>query len=326
MARYAAPAAGCRGRPAAASFVLRRRRRTPRPDAPSARVIRTRGHQPLIATSSYDSIAPVDDAGGHRRSGAHPPPVPTPPVPPRVTRPTTVGGRRPRASPTGTCATRGSAGSRGHDLPVDADALTSCARIRAVLLDAPAGRWSAIRPPRRSSDCRSRWRRRTPGSTGRGRADHELLPRGGDRADRGAAGPGPRLPDTWAALADGELNWPRARAIAAEIVRHGPELDPTCSAVEAVVLPQAAECRSASCGPAAGGAAQAGRRGGRPAPAAGRGGRRCAAAPIGARRHGRGRHRRAAAGRRRDGRHGDAHARQAKADGDAGRSAGSGPR
>ena len=51
-----------------------------------------------------------------------------------------------------------------------------------------------------------------------------------------------RLPDTWAALADGELNWPRARAIAAEIVRYGPELDPhVLAAVEAVVLPQAAE-------------------------------------------------------------------------------------
>ncbi|TFV86546.1 HNH endonuclease signature motif containing protein [Blastococcus sp. CT_GayMR16] len=51
-----------------------------------------------------------------------------------------------------------------------------------------------------------------------------------------------RMPDTWAALADGELNWPRARAVAAEIVRHGPDLDPHVLAqVEAVVLPQAAE-------------------------------------------------------------------------------------
>jgi hypothetical protein len=51
-----------------------------------------------------------------------------------------------------------------------------------------------------------------------------------------------QLPDTWAALADGELNWPRARAIAAEIGRSGPELDPqVLAAVEAVVLPQAAE-------------------------------------------------------------------------------------
>ena len=51
-----------------------------------------------------------------------------------------------------------------------------------------------------------------------------------------------RLPDTWAALADGELNWPRARAIAQEIVRHGPELDPdVLAAVEAVVVPQAPE-------------------------------------------------------------------------------------
>jgi hypothetical protein len=50
------------------------------------------------------------------------------------------------------------------------------------------------------------------------------------------------MPDTWAALADGELNWPRARAIAAEIARHGPELEAdVLAAVEAVVLPQAAE-------------------------------------------------------------------------------------
>jgi Domain of unknown function (DUF222) len=51
-----------------------------------------------------------------------------------------------------------------------------------------------------------------------------------------------RMPDTWGALADGVLNWPRARAIAAEIVRSGPELDPdVLAAVEAVVLPQAPE-------------------------------------------------------------------------------------
>jgi hypothetical protein len=50
------------------------------------------------------------------------------------------------------------------------------------------------------------------------------------------------MPDTWAALADGELSWPRARAIAAEIVRHGPELEADVrAAVEAVVLSQAAE-------------------------------------------------------------------------------------
>ena len=51
-----------------------------------------------------------------------------------------------------------------------------------------------------------------------------------------------QLPDTWAALADGELSWSRARAIAQEIGRHGPELDPhVVRTVEAVVLPQAAE-------------------------------------------------------------------------------------
>jgi hypothetical protein len=51
-----------------------------------------------------------------------------------------------------------------------------------------------------------------------------------------------RLPATWAALADGELNWPRARAIAQEIARHGPDLDThVLATVEAVVIPQASE-------------------------------------------------------------------------------------
>lgn len=51
-----------------------------------------------------------------------------------------------------------------------------------------------------------------------------------------------QLPETWAALADGVLNWCRARAIAAEINRYGPDLDPSVVAtVEAVVLPQAAD-------------------------------------------------------------------------------------
>jgi Domain of unknown function (DUF222) len=55
-----------------------------------------------------------------------------------------------------------------------------------------------------------------------------------------------RLPGTWAALADGELSWSRARAIAQEIGRHGPDLDPhVVRTVEAVVLPQAAELRIA---------------------------------------------------------------------------------
>jgi hypothetical protein len=51
-----------------------------------------------------------------------------------------------------------------------------------------------------------------------------------------------RLPETWAALADGELNWSRARAIATEIDRYGSDVDPHLLAtVEAVVLPQAAD-------------------------------------------------------------------------------------
>ena len=51
-----------------------------------------------------------------------------------------------------------------------------------------------------------------------------------------------RLPGTWAALADGELNWPRARAVAEEVDRHGPDIDlHLLATVEAVVLPQAAE-------------------------------------------------------------------------------------
>jgi hypothetical protein len=49
-----------------------------------------------------------------------------------------------------------------------------------------------------------------------------------------------RLPATWAALADGWLDWPRARAIAAELgwpARESP--DDVVAAVEVVVLPQA---------------------------------------------------------------------------------------
>jgi hypothetical protein len=49
-----------------------------------------------------------------------------------------------------------------------------------------------------------------------------------------------RLPATWAALADGWLDWPRARAIAAELgwpARESP--DDVVAGVEAVVLPRA---------------------------------------------------------------------------------------
>jgi hypothetical protein len=51
-----------------------------------------------------------------------------------------------------------------------------------------------------------------------------------------------RLPATWAALADGELDWPRARALARELGWSARETDPRVVAeVEAAVLPQAAE-------------------------------------------------------------------------------------
>src|SRR4051794_22957493 len=51
-----------------------------------------------------------------------------------------------------------------------------------------------------------------------------------------------RLPETWAALADGELSWTRARAIAQEVNRHGADVDPhVLATVEAIVLPQAPE-------------------------------------------------------------------------------------
>jgi hypothetical protein len=50
-----------------------------------------------------------------------------------------------------------------------------------------------------------------------------------------------RLPRTWTALADGELDWPRARAIAAELGWLARDSTPdVLAAVEAVVLPQAA--------------------------------------------------------------------------------------
>jgi uncharacterized protein DUF222 len=50
-----------------------------------------------------------------------------------------------------------------------------------------------------------------------------------------------RLPATWAALADGVLDWPRARALAAELTEPARELaPPLIAAVEAAVLPRAA--------------------------------------------------------------------------------------
>jgi Domain of unknown function (DUF222) len=50
-----------------------------------------------------------------------------------------------------------------------------------------------------------------------------------------------RLPRTWAAVADGELDWPRARAIAAELGWPARDSAPeVLAAVEAVVLPRAA--------------------------------------------------------------------------------------
>jgi hypothetical protein len=49
-----------------------------------------------------------------------------------------------------------------------------------------------------------------------------------------------RLPATWAALADGLLDWPRARALAAELLEPARDLEPrVLAAVEAAVLPGA---------------------------------------------------------------------------------------
>lgn len=51
-----------------------------------------------------------------------------------------------------------------------------------------------------------------------------------------------RLPTTWAALADGQLDWPPARTIAAELGWPARDVDPELVAeVEAAVLPMAAE-------------------------------------------------------------------------------------
>lgn len=50
-----------------------------------------------------------------------------------------------------------------------------------------------------------------------------------------------RLPWTWAALADGELDWPRARALAVELAEAARDLEPdVLRQVEAAVLPRAA--------------------------------------------------------------------------------------
>lgn len=57
-----------------------------------------------------------------------------------------------------------------------------------------------------------------------------------------------RLHATWAALADGWLDWPRARAIAAELGWPAREFpDDVLTAVEAVALPQAPGSRSPGC-------------------------------------------------------------------------------
>jgi hypothetical protein len=51
-----------------------------------------------------------------------------------------------------------------------------------------------------------------------------------------------RLPATWAALADGLLDWPRARALVTELMEPAREVEPQLIAeVEAAVLPRAAE-------------------------------------------------------------------------------------
>jgi hypothetical protein len=51
-----------------------------------------------------------------------------------------------------------------------------------------------------------------------------------------------RLPATWEALADGQLDWPRARALVAELIEPGREVEPhVLAAIEAAVLPRAAE-------------------------------------------------------------------------------------
>ena len=50
-----------------------------------------------------------------------------------------------------------------------------------------------------------------------------------------------RLPSTWAALADGELDWPRARALAIELADAARELEPAdLQRIEAAVLPRGA--------------------------------------------------------------------------------------
>jgi Domain of unknown function (DUF222) len=53
-----------------------------------------------------------------------------------------------------------------------------------------------------------------------------------------------RLPATWRALADGELDWARARTIATELAWPARDVDPALVAeVEAAVLPGAPSCR-----------------------------------------------------------------------------------
>ena len=86
-----------------------------------------------------------------------------------------------------------------------------------------------------------------------------------------------RLPATWAALADGELDWPRARAIAGELGWKARDTPPSViAAVEAAVLPGACSLSvSGASGGGPPGAAGPGRPGRRRPPGPGRTGRRC---------------------------------------------------
>ena len=97
-----------------------------------------------------------------------------------------------------------------------------------------------------------------------------------------------RLPATWAALADGELDWPRARAIAAELGWKAAGTRPAViAAVETAVLPQATSLSvTGAAGRSPPRAAVPGLPGRRRPPRPGRTGRRCHR-PAPARRDGR---------------------------------------
>ena len=146
----------------------------------------------------------------------------------------------------------------------------------------PAGRLPPTPAPDEPGATAERDERLDPGDLGvlprRAGDDPELLPHRRHRCCAIRRSPwSRRLPATFAALADGELDWPRARAIAGELGWKARDTPPAVvAAVEAAVLPVARSLSVAGAsGGGAAGAAVPGLPGRRRPPRPGRTGSRC---------------------------------------------------